>query len=140
MKGLFQYNWQVRDEWFDWCLKQPPEEIEKKRSGGMESILKNLFHIVDVEVSWMYAILDKPDFTPEFSEAYRPDVESVVFHFSSAAEQKPVKTSWSEDTYSQGDILRHLIAHEIHHIGQISVWAREMNRVPVSASYVGRQQ
>ncbi|TWJ46391.1 hypothetical protein CHCC5027_4188 [Bacillus paralicheniformis] len=152
MKGLFQYNWQVRDEWFDWCLKQQPEEIEKKRSGGMESILKNLFHIVDVEVSWMYAILDKPDFTPEFSdypsiqhiikfsEAYRPEVESVVFHFSSTAEQKPVKTSWSEDTYTQGDILRHLIAHEIHHIGQISVWAREMNRVPVSASYVGRQQ
>ncbi len=59
----------------------------------MESILKNLFHIVDVEVSWMYAILDKPDFTPEFSdypsiqhiirfsEAYRPEVESVVFIF-----------------------------------------------------------
>ncbi|NUJ18818.1 damage-inducible protein DinB [Bacillus glycinifermentans] len=152
MKGLFQYNWQVRDEWFDWCLKQPPEEIEKKRSGGMESILKNLFHIVDVEVSWIYAILDRPDFTPEFSdypsiqhiirfsEAYRPEVESVVFHFSSIAEQKPVKASWSEETYTQGDILRHLIAHEIHHIGQMSVWAREMNRVPVSASYVERQQ
>ncbi|MPQ27207.1 hypothetical protein GA512_19800 [Bacillus paralicheniformis] len=47
---------------------------------------------------------------------------------------------WSEEAPHKGGVLRHLIAHEIHHIGQISVWAREMNRVPVSASYVGRRQ
>ncbi|ASB86742.1 DinB family protein [Bacillus sonorensis] len=57
MNGLFQYNWQVRNEGFDWCLHQSQEELEKRRSGGMESILINLFHIVDVEVSWIYAIL-----------------------------------------------------------------------------------
>nr|WP_276562605.1 DinB family protein [Bacillus sonorensis] len=50
-----------------------------------------------------------------------------------------VKASWSEEAYTQGDILRHLIAHKIHHIGQISVWAGEMNSVPVSASYVERR-
>ncbi|MFN2748137.1 DinB family protein [Bacillus sp. z60-18] len=151
MKGLFQYNWQVRDEWFDWCMQQPREELEKRRSGGMGSILKNLFHIVDVEVSWIYAILDKPDIAPDFtdfqtiqhiirfSEAYRPEVEDAVSSFCSASEQKLIKASWSDEAYTEGAILRHLIAHEIHHTGQISVWAREMNCTPVSASYVGRR-
>ncbi|MCY7772239.1 DinB family protein [Bacillus haynesii] len=151
MKGLFQYNWDVRHAWFKWCLNQPQEELVKKRSGGMGSIMKNLFHIVDVETSWIYAILEKPDIQPDyshyqtiqqivqFSDVHRSEIESVVFNYSSAFEHLPVKAAWSVETYTQGDILRHLIAHEIHHIGQISVWARESGSAPVSASYVGRK-
>lgn len=41
-------------------------------------------------------------------------------------------------TYTHGEILRHVIAHEIHHVGQLSVWARELDRVPVSANLIGR--
>ena len=32
----------------------------------------------------------------------------------------------------------HVIDHEIHHIGQLSIWAREMGVVPVSANLIGR--
>ncbi len=32
--------------------------------------------------------------------------------------------------------MRHLIAHEIHHIGQLSIWSREMGIEPVSASLI----
>ncbi|HDR5875335.1 TPA: damage-inducible protein DinB, partial [Bacillus anthracis] len=28
--------------------------------------------------------------------------------------------------------------HEIHHIGQLSIWARELNLRPVSANLIGR--
>lgn len=34
--------------------------------------------------------------------------------------------------------MRHVIAHEIHHVGQLSVWAREMGRQPVTANLIGR--
>lgn len=117
----------------------------------MGSIKKNLFHIVDVEVSWIYAILEKPDIQPDyshyqtiqqiarFSDLHRSEIESVIFNYSSAFEHLPVKAAWSDEVCTQGDILRHLIAHEIHHIGQISVWARESGSAPVSASYIGRK-
>ena len=41
-------------------------------------------------------------------------------------------------TDAWGEIMRHIIAHEIHHIGQLSVWAREIGKKPVSASAIGR--
>lgn len=28
--------------------------------------------------------------------------------------------------YTKGEILRHLIAHEIHHMGQLSIWVRDL--------------
>ena len=51
MYTLFQYNWQVRDDWFKWCEQLSAEELVRKRVGGVGSILETLFHIVDVEYS-----------------------------------------------------------------------------------------
>ncbi len=48
MLKLFQYNWQVRDDWFTWCEAVSEEELLKKRVGGVGSILYTLFHIADV--------------------------------------------------------------------------------------------
>ncbi len=39
-------------------------------------------------------------------------------------------------TDTWGEIMRHTIAHEIHHIGQLSIWARELGRKPVSANLI----
>ncbi len=53
MLKLFQYNWQVRDDWFTFCEDMSDEELLKKRVGGFGSILHTLFHIVDVECMWI---------------------------------------------------------------------------------------
>ena len=45
----FLYNWQIREEWFEWCETISLEELTKKRIGGMQSILHNLFHVIDCE-------------------------------------------------------------------------------------------
>ena len=29
MINFFKYNWQVRDEWFNWCKQMPIEELLK---------------------------------------------------------------------------------------------------------------
>lgn len=46
---FFVYNWQVRDEWFDWCNQLTIKELLKNRIGGVENILFTLFlfHIID---------------------------------------------------------------------------------------------
>ena len=56
MLKLFQYNWQVRDDWFTWCEDISAEELVKKRVGGFGSILHTLFHIVDVEYMWILGL------------------------------------------------------------------------------------
>jgi uncharacterized damage-inducible protein DinB len=47
--------------------------------------------------------------------------------------------SGQTSTFTHGEILRHVIAHEIHHVGQLSVWARELNLTPPSANVIGRK-
>ncbi len=43
-----------------------------------------------------------------------------------------------EEAHKCGEVMRHVIAHEIHHKGQLSVWARELEKVPVNANLFGR--
>ncbi|CUB24884.1 DinB family protein [Bacillus amyloliquefaciens] len=136
MKKLFQYNWTVRDEWFMICEKLSREELTKTRTGGMESILRTLFHIIDAEISWARAILGKDDVLPAepdytsiqdlrmLSEQYREDVIYAV----SGKGTDLVKTDWMDQTF------------EIHHMGQLSVWAREIGIEPVSANVISRPQ
>ncbi|AME06625.1 DinB family protein [Bacillus siamensis] len=148
MRKLFQYNWTVRNEWLAICEKLSREELTKSRTGGMESILRTLFHIIDVEISWARAILGKADVLHaesdyasiqdlrKLSEQYREDVIQAV----SGKGTDLVKPGWMDQTFHKDDILRHILAHEIHHMGQLSVWAREIGIEPVSANVISRQQ
>lgn len=150
MKLLFRYNWQVREEWFEWCKQIPTEELLRQRVGGVGSILYTLFHIVDVEYSWIRALQEKEVFDPPFeeyqsvekvkrlSDMYRGEIISFLNGWSTDFENQILSVPWSNETYTYGEVLRHIIAHEIHHIGQLSVWARELERQPVSANLIGR--
>jgi uncharacterized damage-inducible protein DinB len=44
-----------------------------------------------------------------------------------------------EGEFYKEEVLHHVLVHEIHHIGQLSVWARELNLEPVSANLLGRE-
>ncbi len=59
MQLLFRYNWQVRDEWIQLLKRIPEEELIRERAGGMGSILRTLFHIVDVEKAWILLALQQ---------------------------------------------------------------------------------
>ncbi|GIN99582.1 hypothetical protein J5TS2_02510 [Brevibacillus halotolerans] len=39
MFSFFQYNWQVRDEWLEWCKQLTTEELLMNRVGGVDNIL-----------------------------------------------------------------------------------------------------
>ncbi|HEX7064092.1 MAG TPA: DinB family protein [Bacillales bacterium] len=154
MLKLFQYNWQVREDWFAWCEDVPQEELLKKRVGGPGSILYTLFHIVDVEYSWICGLQGKPepeeppfeDFSTlqkvrDLSKQYYSEVEPFVASWTSDMENlKLMDTNSKGETISfkYGEIMRHVIAHEIHHIGQLSIWAREIGKEPVTANFIGR--
>lgn len=67
MQTFFRYNWMIREQWYRWCEEVSQEELLKQRVGGVGGILKTLFHIVDVEWSWIQTIQGKPDFQEDFS-------------------------------------------------------------------------
>lgn len=150
MIKFFEYNWQVRDEWFNWCNQLTTEDLLKDRIGGVGSILNTLFHIIDVEYSWIRAIEGKDDMVIQFndyntlekvkslSDTFRNDIVKFIQTNSDEPIDKLVSVPWDEDNYTRSEILHHIVSHEIHHVGQLSVWARELELSPVSANFIGR--
>ncbi|MFA1819731.1 DinB family protein [Virgibacillus oceani] len=151
MINFFEYNWQVRDEWFEWCKRLSHEELIKERTGGVRSILYTLFHIIDVEYSWLRGIQGKEDVIVEFadyktlekvkslSDIYRNEIAQFLKNNIDKLKENVVSVSWDNETHTVGAILHHIIAHEIHHIGQLSIWSREMEVTPVPANFIGRK-
>jgi uncharacterized damage-inducible protein DinB len=151
MKKFFEYNWQIRDEWFNWCKQLTTEELNKKRVGGVESILYTLFHITDVEYSWVRGIQGKEDVVFQFSDyqtlekvkslsdGLRNGITDFLKTNLKNSDAELVSVPWNENKYTTDDILHHIVAHEIHHIGQLSVWSRELKLVPVQANFIGRK-
>jgi uncharacterized damage-inducible protein DinB len=143
----------VREEWYRWCEDVPLEELLRVRTGGVGGILHTLFHIVDVEWSWIRVMQGRPDFQENFDHyrsleqvrkldaEFRPEVEEFVHAWDVSMENRPfhdTRPDGSVTTDAWGEIVRHIIAHEIHHIGQLSVWAREVGKKPVSANVIGK--
>ncbi|MEH7237512.1 DinB family protein [Bacillus sp. JJ1562] len=153
MQMFFGYNWKVREDWYRWCEELSEEELLQNRTGGIGSILHTLFHIVDVEWSWIRVMQDKPDFQESFDDynslnkvreldaKLHLEVESFVKNWDDSMENRLFYDTLPDGkivTDTWGEIMRHIIAHEIHHIGQLSIWSREIGKKPVSANVIGR--
>ncbi|SEU27852.1 DinB family protein [Paenibacillus sp. NFR01] len=154
MIKLFEYNWQVRKEWLDWCETVSMAELMKKRTGGIGYFLPTLYHIIAVEYGWICGgILEKeidiPDFDDvagvqqikEFSERCHAELAPFVYGWDDSMADRimiDITDEGEREPHTYAEVLSHVIAHEIHHIGQLSVWAREIGKAPVSANVVGR--
>jgi uncharacterized damage-inducible protein DinB len=153
MISFFQYNWMVRDEWFDICSRLPFEELVKERVGGVKTILNTLFHIVVVEESWTSDIKGVPegnfhiqDFQTvesirELSIHCKKETERMVRNWDPSKDYETIMCPIGDgrmEGFTYGEILRHMIAHEIHHIGQFSVWARDIGIQPASSNLIRR--
>lgn len=151
MKVLFAYNWQVREEWFAWAEALPELELARPRTGGQKSISANLFHVVEVEEYWLSVLqgtpLERAEFAGEnlpeirkFSELVKPQTQAFLLRLT--PEQKTQNVSrlrnGTLETYTIAEVLAHMAAHEIHHMGQLSVWSRELGLAPPSANLIRR--
>lgn len=143
----------VREDWYRWCEDVKEEDLLAERTGGVGGILHTLFHIIDVEWSWIRVLQGKPEFQENFGNyqslekvreldaKFRIEVEQFVLEWDESMENRlfqDILPDGRVDTDTWGEVMRHIIAHEIHHIGQLSVWAREIGKKPVSANLIGR--
>lgn len=140
---LFKYNWKVREEWFDWCEKIPPEELMKERIGGMKSFLHTLFHVIDCEQIWVHQMLGEPVIekdmrtihslkeVKEYAKSTRESSERFLSQFQYDLQKELFINE--KFIFSYEKVLYHIVTHEVHHIGQLSIWAREIGIVPVNS-------
>ncbi len=150
MIDFFRYNWQVRDEWFEWCQQLTLEQLTAQRTGGQGSILFTLFHIIDVEYSWIRAVKGMEDIRVDYAEydtveklktlsdRWRGEIEDFLTSYNDFSSKEEIYAPWLKMKFPAGEVFRHIISHEIHHTGQLSVWSRELNLKPVSANFIGR--
>ncbi|MGD6803870.1 DinB family protein [Rossellomorea aquimaris] len=151
MLDMFRYNWQVRQDWFEWCRELPQEELAKERTGGMGSILATLFHVANGEQIWINSMQGTPviikegvtslEEAVEFTELTKPITEQFIQSWNNELALKTLtkkRRDGSEITFTYEKIIKHLIAHEVHHIGQLSIWSREIGRKPVSSDLIFR--
>jgi uncharacterized damage-inducible protein DinB len=150
--SLFEYNWKIRDKWFKWCKEVSEEELLRERNGGYKGILHTFFHIVDVEQRWIRGLSNDEtvkynfddyntlDAIIRFSNITREYTLNFLNNYSSSRDSEllsAVKKNGEKVSHLYIEILLHLSVHEVHHIGQISVWARELGKEPVSANLIG---
>ncbi|MNP09720.1 DinB family protein [compost metagenome] len=72
---------------------------------------------------------------------FKQEVEAFINTWEVSMESRVLydpQPDGSIATDTWGEVVRHVIAHEIHHIGQLSIWAREVGKPPISANVIGR--
>lgn len=153
MLSLFHYNWQVREDWLNWCQTISEVEFHKERIGGMKSIRENLIHIVDCELLWLNSLVEKPIIFENrtaintlsdistYSDFVKSHTESFIEQLPSQYENNVIEVKRRDGTilhFTQKKILAHMVTHEIHHIGQLSIWARELGFKPISSDLIIR--
>ncbi|MER1956970.1 MAG: DinB family protein [Solibacillus sp.] len=153
MLSLFLYNWQVREDWLNWCQTISEEEFHKERIGGMKSIRETLIHIVDCELLWLNSLVEKPIIFENrtainalsdictYSDFVKSHTESFIEQLPSQYENNIIEVKRRDGTilhFTQKKILAHMMTHEIHHIGQLSIWARELGLKPISSDLIIR--
>ncbi|WP_225942110.1 DinB family protein [Sporosarcina limicola] len=151
---MFLYNWQIREEWFKWCETISNEELKKKRIGGMGSIIHNLFHVIDCEQIWVNQMQGTPVIIKDinkisclndvktFSNLTKPVTRCFIKSYTSEAEDRSLVVKSKNSTtksFPFEKVISHILSHEIHHIGQLSVWSREIGLKPVSSDLIFRE-
>jgi uncharacterized damage-inducible protein DinB len=152
IKSLFEYNWKIREKWFEWSKEISVEELIKARNGGYKGILKTLFHIVDVEQRWITGLSKVEPQTYSFADyntlekimkfSNKVKKDSLIF-LDNYSKKRNNDVLTAENKKGENvshlyiEIILHLSVHEVHHMGQLSVWAREIGKEPVSANLIG---
>jgi uncharacterized damage-inducible protein DinB len=153
MKYFFKYNWQIREEWFELCKTVSEEELYAERIGGVKSFARTFYHIIKVEYDWICDLKEKPIWERDFdnfqnfkdivllSKKLRVEIEEFIHQWNSEMENKILEIDFGGGNgifCTYGEAMRHLIAHEIHHIGQLSIWAKEIGLEPVNVNLIHR--
>lgn len=96
---------------------------------GTSVITTDLHSITTLEDVKHFDTLTRP-ITQDFIQTWKPSFEDKILE--STSKNKTVYT------FTYAKVISHIITHGIHHIGQLSIWAKEINLKPVSSDLIIR--
>lgn len=145
-----------------WVLNDLYVKEDARKKGFAEMLIKKAIafaeetganHVIDCEQIWVNQMQGTPVIIKEinrisslndvktFSNLTKPATEGFIkSHTSEAGDRILVVKSRNGTTksFSYDKIIAHIISHEIHHIGQLSVWSRDIGLKPVSSDLIFR--
>ncbi len=77
----------------------------------------------------------------QLSRDLRIEVKSFIKLWNSEMEHKTLNIDFGGGNgilCTYGEAIRHIIAHEIHHLRQLSIWAREIGINPINVNFIHR--
>ncbi|MNP77440.1 DinB family protein [compost metagenome] len=77
----------------------------------------------------------------DFSARCHKELAPFVYDWDDSLEDSimiDITDEGEREPHKYGEVMRHVIAHEIHHSGQLSIWSREIGKKPVNANLIGR--
>ncbi|MFF2753129.1 DinB family protein [Psychrobacillus sp. NPDC058041] len=78
----------------------------------------------------------------EFSNKTKTNTLIFLQSYTSEIGKKIIEMKSKNGTtysFSYDKIIRHVITHEVHHIGQLSIWSREIGIKPISSDLLFKQ-
>jgi uncharacterized damage-inducible protein DinB len=90
------------------------------------------------DIVFQFADYNTLEKVKSLSDTFRIEIVDLKIILEESKD-KLMNVSWEKNEYTKDELLHHIIAHEMHHIGQLSVWARELDLSPVPANSIGRK-
>ena len=73
------------------------------------------------------------------SNDLRVEMKEFINKWTQGMEYEMVHPSWQDKPFYKGEILRHILVHEVHHFGQLSIWSKEIGIQVISSNFIGRE-
>jgi uncharacterized damage-inducible protein DinB len=136
LSEIFSHWKQVREDLLSTIDKFDDEELsfvpfESSRSAG-----QIMLHIGDAEDGWFRRVISQEiDEWPDFDLDYYPTTESIKTKLNEIHDRtemllgslelddldRVIQSPWSEHRFTLGWIIWHVLEHEIHHRGELSL-------------------
>lgn len=144
IRRLYRYNWTMRDAWFAWLAERPEDLLTREFVGGRRGFAANLVHVVGAETRWMQRMQGQTATEDDFEScrtlqalrALDADRRAVTHAFLAGLKPADLDRAFTFKgrTVTWQAALLQAATHEIHHAGQLFVWAREAGHAPPDSS------
>jgi uncharacterized damage-inducible protein DinB len=151
MKDLFYHNWDVRDQWINWCKEiSSTSEINEETSREFNNIIKTLYDLIYTEQYWISRINgvqklirnDTSNITLEivieYSTITRPYIKKIIEEskYNLNDTVMVMREDGTEFNCPFSKIFFHVIFNEVHQVGQLSIRARRLGFTPVESELI----
>jgi uncharacterized damage-inducible protein DinB len=122
------------------------EEQDRDLRSSFSSINGTLRHLLSSERGWL-GFWKRGSFVPPLQPTELPDLPAIVAAWTALEKEQDAFTSElteeklaatcpvDENSYVLGELIQHMLNHSTHHLGQITLMLRQLDRTPPNTGF-----